>query len=187
MPSCEKLSEPLVSDHPLFNPGESGPATSASGEGEAAVAGAMAATAGMTSDANPPSAPSGSRVICVGCFAFRSHTKTRQRAGTVGAAGVPASPAFPPLRWGGGARFGGGTWLSHRNGVLVLTAEAPGSAMKYVTFELGEVDAWRLAAPDKRGNVVVEVFVGSVMATLTLDLSKVHTKRTLKVIQVTRT
>lgn len=81
---------------------------------------------------------------------------------------------------------GGGTWLSHQNGVLVLTAEAPGSLVKYVTFELGEVDAWRLGAPDKKGRVVIEAFVGAAMKTMTFDLSKVHDKRTLKVTIKTR-
>ena len=81
---------------------------------------------------------------------------------------------------------GGATWLSHQNGMLVLTAEATGFS-KYVTFELGAYDAWRLAAPDKKGRVVVEVFVGSDMKTLTFDLSKVHSKRTLKVTIKSRT
>lgn len=81
---------------------------------------------------------------------------------------------------------GGGTWLSHQNGVLVLTAEAPGSIMKYVTFELGEFDAWRMAAPDKKGRPVIEAFVGGTMKTLTFDISKVHAKRTLKVTIKTR-
>ena len=81
---------------------------------------------------------------------------------------------------------GGGTWLSHQNGVLVLTAEAPGSMMKYVTFDLGAYDGWRMAAPDKKGRPVVEAFVGPTMKTLTFDLSKVHSKRTLKVTIKTR-
>lgn len=81
---------------------------------------------------------------------------------------------------------GGGTWLSHRNGVLVLTAEAPGSMMKFATFELGQYDAWRMAASDKKGRPVIEAFVGGTMKTLTFDLAKVHSKRTLKVTIKTR-
>jgi hypothetical protein len=82
--------------------------------------------------------------------------------------------------------LGGGTWVSHQNGVLLLTAEAPGSLTQYVTFELGEYDAWRMAAPDKKGRPVVEAFVGGTMKTLTFDLSRVHSKRTLKVTIKTR-
>ena len=112
VPSCEKLSALPVSAHPGFIPGMSGLNTSVMAD--AGRVGAAIVSTGLMTDASPaPTGATGARVIAIGSvFAFRSHTNTRHRGGTDGAATAFPEPTASPGACGGGATFAAGTWLS---------------------------------------------------------------------------
>lgn len=73
------------------------------------------------------------------------------------------------------------TWLYVQNGTLFITIASPKSMTKWLTYEIGTFERWRIVPEDDFTGAELDVIENGRDRTVTLDFSRVQDKRTLKI------